>query len=563
MKRHGTLNRGIHAMKLKLILFAAVLFGALIAGYSAIDPGPEPDAVLADGSRYFGELRDGLLHGNGRLEWPNGARYEGEFAGGMLSGDGRLVEPNGDVYAGGFRAGMLHGRGRIKQTGGAVYEGRFERDEIVEGRYTDTDGTHYEGDFRFWKYHGQGRLKLPSGEVYSGRFEDWLLVEGRVEFPEGGHFEGRFEDWMPAVEGVMVDADGNRWAGAFEYGMPHGTGEYHGADGRRYAGEFEHGEFHGEGVLRLPDGERYEGEFRWGMRHGQGTRIPGDGGEPVSGEWAYDKPAGEQGSDPYRTASAAVEAVLYNQQELLGAALDAIEPNRPDAIDLYLLAIAGDGSQEVFRREVEFVEELFARDFDTAGRSLSLINSRTTWDQAPLATSISIERGLDTLADRMNRDQDILFLFLTSHGSRNHWLTLGQSGLELPNLDAERLAALLKDSGIRWKILVISACYSGGFIDALADEHTLIITAASADRTSFGCTDDADLTYFGRAYFHDSLQENQDFYRAFEQATERVRELEQEQGYSQHSNPQIHAPTPILEQLERWQAGRAQSMAMQ
>lgn len=548
-------------MKLKLVLFAAVLLGVLIGGYCAIDTGPEPDAVLADGGRYFGEMHNGRLHGHGRLEWPNGARYEGEFANGMLAGQGRLVEATGDVYTGGFRNGMLHGRGRLEQSSGAVYEGRFERAEIVEGRYTDTDGTHYEGDFRFWKYHGQGRLELPSGEVYSGRFEDWLPVEGRVEFPEGGHFEGRFEDWMPAHEGTMVDADGNRWTGAFEHGMPHGTGEYHGADGRRYEGEFEHGEFHGEGVLRQPDGERYEGEFRWGMRHGAGTRMPDDGGEPVSGEWAYDELVGEPGSDPYRATSAAVETVLYNQQELLGAALDAVEPNRPDAIDLYLMAVAGDGSQEVFRREVEFVEELFARDFDTAGRSLSLINSRATWDRAPLATSISIERGLETLADRMDPEQDILFVFLTSHGSEDHRLMLGQNGLELPNLGAERLAALLKDSGIRWKVLVISACYSGGFIDALADDHTLIITAASADRTSFGCSDDADLTYFGRAYFHDSLQENQDFYRAFEPATERVRELEQEQGYDQHSNPRIHAPAPILEHLERWQAGRAHQRA--
>lgn len=547
-------------MRLKAFFVAVVLAVASIAIFSIADPGSEPDAVLADGSRYFGDLRDGRLHSKGRLEWPNGARYEGEFADGMFAGQGRIVGANGDVYVGSFRDGMMHGKGRFEGAGGAVYEGRFERDRIVEGRLAETDGTRYEGQFRFWKYHGQGRLELPSGEIYSGRFEDWMPVEGRVEFPDGGHFEGQFEDWMPAAEGTLVDADGNRWTGAFESGLPHGIGEFHGADGRHYKGEFEQGEFHGQGVLRLPDGERYEGEFRWGMRHGQGTRIPGDGGEPISGQWAYDEPAGEAGPESHQAAAAAVEAVLYNQHQLLDAALDAIEPSRPDAIDLYLLAVAGDGGQEVFRREVEFVEELFERNFDTAGRSLSLINSRTTWDRVPLATSVSIERALESLADRMDPEQDILFLFVTSHGSENHRLTIDQNGLELPDLGAEKLAALIDNSKIRWNVVVISACYSGGFIDALADDRTLIITAASADRASFGCSDDADLTYFGRAYFHDALQQDPDFYRAFEPAAARVRELEQEEGYSQHSNPAIHAPAAILEQLERWQAERAESI---
>lgn len=548
-------------MKLKLYFLIAALVGMSTTIFSIADPGRAPDAVLADGSRYFGELRDGLLHGQGRLEWPNGEYYEGEFADGMLAGQGQIVGANGDVYVGGFRDGMMHGQGLFETDGGTVYEGRFERDRIVEGRLAETDGTGYEGQFRYWKYHGQGRLALPSGEIYSGRFEDWMPVEGRVEFPDGEYFEGRFEDWMPAGEGTLVDADGNRWTGAFESGVLHGIGEFHGADGRHYHGEFEHNQFHGEGVLRLPDGERYEGEFRWGMRHGQGTRIPGDGGEPVSSEWAYDEPAGAIDRESRRAAAATVEALLYNQPQLLEAALDAIEPSRPDAIDLYLLAVAGDGGQEVFRREVEFVEHLFARDFGTAGRSLSLINSRTTWDRVPLATSVSIERTLEALADRMDPEHDILFLFLTSHGSESHRLTLNQNGLELPNISAGKLAALIDNSGIRWKVVVISACYSGGFIDPLADDRTLIITAASADRASFGCSDDADLTYFGRAYFHDSLQHAPDFFRAFEPAVANVKALEREQGYNLHSNPAIHAPAPILEHLERWQAERAQTSA--
>ncbi|HEV7392919.1 MAG TPA: C13 family peptidase [Burkholderiales bacterium] len=60
-------------------------------------------------------------------------------------------------------------------------------------------------------------------------------------------------------------------------------------------------------------------------------------------------------------------------------------------------------------------------------------------------------------------------------------------------LSASELGKLLKESGIRHKVVVISACYSGGFIDAVRSDHTLVITAARHDRTSFGCSDENEL----------------------------------------------------------------------
>lgn len=72
--------------------------------------------------------------------------------------------------------------------------------------------------------------------------------------------------------------------------------------------------------------------------------------------------------------------------------------------------------------------------------------------------------------------------------------------LELNQIDPKWLKDALDKSGIRWKVIVISACYSGSFIPALQDDNTLIITASAADRTSFGCENEADYTYFGRAF---------------------------------------------------------------
>ena len=51
-------------------------------------------------------------------------------------------------------------------------------------------------------------------------------------------------------------------------------------------------------------------------------------------------------------------------------------------------------------------------------------------------------------------------------------------------LAPERLAALLDELGIKKRVLILSACYSGVFIPVLANENTAMFTAASSDRTS-------------------------------------------------------------------------------
>ena len=45
----------------------------------------------------------------------------------------------------------------------------------------------------------------------------------------------------------------------------------------------------------------------------------------------------------------------------------------------------------------------------------------------------------------------------------------------------------------------------------------MVITAARADRTSFGCADENDFTYFGRAFFNEALPASGSFFEAFHQ----------------------------------------------
>ena len=244
------------------------------------------------------------------------------------------------------------------------------------------------------------------------------------------------------------------------------------------------------------------------------------------------------------------------QRALLDEALDRLMPSQPGRINLYLLAVAGDASQEVFRREVAFVRNQFDRDFGTRGHSLALINSRSTVDSAPMATVTSIRESIRAIAARMDRENDILFLFLTSHGGHDHDLKLNQNAMALRVLWPKDLAQMLQDSGIRWKVVLVSACYSGGFIEPLKSDSTMVITASHKDRTSFGCADENDFTYFGRAFFKEALPKSDSFFDAFNKAQALVGEWEQKDKTpaAERSLPQIYSPVAVSEQLKRWWA---------
>lgn len=536
-------------------LVAAFVVASLLAISTSASPDPRrgtamaPAALTPDGGRYFGPLVDGKLHGEGRLEWEDGTVYTGGFEKGLMSGRGVLKDMDFE-YSGEFRKGHFEGRG-----------------ELVRG-----DGTRYLGQFVRGHMEGQGRLETQAGAVYEGDFRrDAFTGEGVLTRKDGSRHAGRFVDWQPKGPGRYVDTEGNVYEGRFD-GSLDGPGRKVEADGTTYEGEFKDWLYHGRGALRDANGDRYEGEFANGLYHGQGTLFfaaaKHDGRTKDSGLWRWGKRVDEAAQRKERLD---LEAALYSQRKLLDAALGKLAPRDPSKINLYLLALAGDGSQEVFHREVRFVQDMFDRQYGTAGRSLALINSRTTMASTPLATRTSLREALAALAGRMDLEQDILFLFLTSHGAEDHELVIASGGMDLPALPAAELGAMLKEYGLRWKVIVVSACYSGGFIDSVKDEHTLVITAARRDRQSFGCADDSDFTYFGRAFFKEALPQSHSFSEAFGKAEGLIREWEEKEirrlkipagkRAESFSLPQMSNPSPVESHLKRWwaQIGQTQT----
>lgn len=248
------------------------------------------------------------------------------------------------------------------------------------------------------------------------------------------------------------------------------------------------------------------------------------------------------------------ERVLYAQPAGIDAAVAALLPGRPGTTDLYFVGFAGDGTQDVFMREVDSAQELFDRRFGTAGRSIALINNAETLDSAPVASATNLGELLVGVGERMNRDEDVLFLFLTAHGSSDPELSVYFPPLPLNPIAPADLAAMLDRARIRWRVVVVSACYSGGFVDALADEHSLVIAAAAPDRESFGCSHEADFTYFGGAYFRDELSVVDSFTAAFEGARERIAALEESDGL-EPSYPQMALGRAMARKLRELEQG--------
>lgn len=247
-----------------------------------------------------------------------------------------------------------------------------------------------------------------------------------------------------------------------------------------------------------------------------------------------------------------VEDTYYRQAELLDHELAAIEPSKRGQRDLYLVAFGGYGEEDVFKREVLQVSQIMGERFGTGARTVRLINNYTSLTDHPLANRPNLAYIFGHLAARMQLDEDIVFLFMTSHGAQDGRFAIELGDLGLNDLTPDALRRVLDNAGIKWRVVVVSACYSGQFIAPLSSPDTLVITAAAKDKTSFGCAHENRWTYFGEAYFKDALASTHSFTAAFNTAARAIAAREAKEG-KEASDPQMvlgAAIAPVLLEFE-------------
>lgn len=216
----------------------------------------------------------------------------------------------------------------------------------------------------------------------------------------------------------------------------------------------------------------------------------------------------------YESVRREAEPLLFSQAARIDAAIDAIDPTSSPAPAAFFVGFAGYAEERVFAEEIKLAARVVGERYGSRKRSIFLVNDRRSLDAQPLASPTALRYALRRLAAKMNTERDVLFLALSSHGSANS-LAVSNRPLMLQDLAAADLAAALQESGIKWRVIVISACHAGSFIDELQNDNTIVITAAASDKTSFGCSDDRDLTYFGEAFYRDALPRAKSLREAF------------------------------------------------
>lgn len=176
--------------------------------------------IWPDGSKYEGQFKDDLMHGQGTYTWPSGAQYIGEFENGLRNGQGTYTMSDGSQYIGQFKDDVMHGK----------------------GTHTWPDGSKYEGDFKNGKKHGQGIYTWHSGSQYAGEFEN-----------------GKRNGW-----GICTEFDGSKYEGQFKNDKANGKGTYIQSDGSKYEGEFKDDLKYGQGILTSYDGSKYVEKYKDG-----------------------------------------------------------------------------------------------------------------------------------------------------------------------------------------------------------------------------------------------------------------------------------------------------------
>ena len=241
-----------------------------------------------------------------------------------------------------------------------------------------------------------------------------------------------------------------------------------------------------------------------------------------------------------------VESIYSNQERLVQSALDKVRASEEGVAETYFVGFGSSADQDVFENEVKLVEALFREQLGAEGRTAMLINSRNTIDDLPLANGPNLASVLGGLGRKMG-PEDLLVLHMTSHGSRRHKFSVSFESFKLKDLSAEDIGEIVNGADLPWRVVVVSACFSGGYIDALKSPRALVITAASARRMSFGCANGRDYTYFGAAFYRDSLTDG-DYLAAFKRAAVLVRKREKRKGFK-HSRPQIWVGEDIVDKL--------------
>jgi hypothetical protein len=294
-----------------------------------------------------------------------------------------------------------------------------------------------------------------------------------------------------------------------------------------------------------------------GIRNTLGGLVLGSALAIVPTAHAQQQGGGQQ--DPFGGRFGSWEIAEQPQQaaqlaRMMGDALTNLQPQRPGHEDVYLIT-ASLWDEPVFENEATQAEQILSQHLGAQGRSILLTAGNGGGARNhPAATPDNLAAAIGQVGSMINPTEDLVVIFITTHGAHDGSAVLRENNRLSAALHPVNLRDMLNNAGIYNRVVIISACFSGAFIAPLMDDNTIVITAAAADRSSFGCAPEREWTYFGDAYFNHALNSGANMIDAFDQAKSLVEQWEKAQNLSPPSNPQRfvggHA-AQMLRQAER------------
>src|SRR5207248_535587 len=148
-----------------------------------------------------------------------------------------------------------------------------------------------------------------------------------------------------------------------------------------------------------------------------------------------------------------------------------------------------------------------ASRFDAAGRTIVLANDEGSKKADAPGSPHTLALALARVAELMDRNEDVLVVYSTSHGERDAGLLYRDEQRGAGIISPPRLAELLDPLGFKNRLLILQACFSGQFVTALRGPTSIVVTAAAENRSSYGCQAGNDWTLFGDALINHAFRQ--------------------------------------------------------
>lgn len=231
-----------------------------------------------------------------------------------------------------------------------------------------------------------------------------------------------------------------------------------------------------------------------------------------------------EAEEPDPMGGIAIDRLWEAQGDLVAREAQALHPRVAGQANIYTIAVAAGGGQQLFAREAKLALDVAAKRFGPTYRGgLLLSNGAADLLRHPLASRTNFVAAAGDVGAHAGGPEDIAFIYLASHGSDEAFVETNLPNYQnLTPISASSVARALGQAGIRRRVIVVSACFAASWIPALADDDTIVIAAAARDRTSFGCDDSRDVTYFGEAFLKGSLARGGSLRDAFEEARRKI-----------------------------------------